>query len=279
MYLSLVWPLSLMLALTERKRVLWTLMSVLICAASILTFSRGLWLSASVTLVLVFVTQRGIPRLRRSQIAPLLRIAGVVALLIVLAQRQDALQQIVTERLSSVGEAVLGSDGPYNSRLFLWSVAISALGSSPVSLLLGLGQGTFGDWRAFGIFDADELGREGVLHVHNIFVETLTTTGVIGFTLFMLAIAQAVADAYWAHKRAEGPSQAALAVAGALALGGVLLDGLSLNGLVSPWLWIAFGLNQATTIYLTRGRGEAAPLAPGIDGNSPGVAEVFAAPP
>jgi O-antigen ligase len=100
----------------------------------------------------------------------------------------------------------------------------------------------------------DERGREGSLHVHNVFVEALTTSGIVGFVPFILAILTTLTGSVARLRTAQQEDRVWLLM-GALGVLGALTDLLSLNGLISPWIWVAIGLNEAVVGRIVGPRG------------------------
>ncbi len=183
-YLNLVLPLLAAVALYER-RVLFRLGSglalVLGVSALLLSQSRGGWAAALVCLALVLM--RFAPALLR---LPTFLLTAVVAAVLIF------LTPLTATRLQGVSSAVT------ESRFALWGAAAALFKSSPV---LGVGYGSY-QVRYPEYFQVDFYFGTPTLQAHNLYLQILAETGLIGFLLLLAVIATGVVRSWRAHKLA-----------------------------------------------------------------------------
>jgi O-antigen ligase len=239
-YLAWAIPVSLALASSLRATRLWSAAPACLLTAGTLTFSRGLWAAALVVVpgTLVATGWRA-SRLRR--LLPAVLLGGA---LLFFVSHVELIADILRERIGSAGTMAYSAP---ESRLRVWIAALSQMSSSPSTMLFGLGQGAFGNWLSYGLLGEDFRGREGALHVHNVFVEALAAGGVLGGGLFAFGVLATLADAIRTTKGLPAGGRGAERIAAAAGLSGVLLAGLAVNELLSPWLWAAIGFAAGVT--------------------------------
>lgn len=136
--------------------------AVLIAASlcMILTFSRGAWLGLAVSILLIFIFSEEKPYI--------LSVIGVTVLL--------ALPELEAV-LSRINPGLLSDDSSNVYRHYLWTMAVQTFEQHP---LLGTGLSTFG----FSLPSHSTAAGYLVSHAHNIYLQMLAETGLLGFTAF-----------------------------------------------------------------------------------------------
>lgn len=216
--------------------------TALIAAALLASWSRGGWIGAAVGVIVVIVM--------RSRRAALIS-GGVALALLALALlgsfSPTQLPEPVTARLQEI-PAFLGVGDPLSQpvnddnfalveRLAHWAAAGRMFAAAP---LLGIGPGNYA-----AAYPAYRLPRweEPLGHAHNIYLNVLAESGIIGFAAFVVLWIVSVVFVLRRRKRTEAPFTAALAIGflGVLAHLAVhnLVDNLFVQGmyiLVALWL-------------------------------------------
>lgn len=136
--------------------------AVLIAAAlcMILTFSRGAWLGLAVSILLIFIFSEEKPYI--------LTVIGITVLL--------ALPELEAV-LSRINPGLLSDDSSNTYRQYLWTMAVETFKGHP---LLGTGLSTFG----FSLPSHSTAAGYLISHAHNIYLQMLAETGLLGFTAF-----------------------------------------------------------------------------------------------
>jgi len=207
MLMNLAWPLAVAYAATSSgvRRVWWTGLTLLLIGALLLTYSRGGWASAAVMLALLtLAASRGA-----------MRVGGLLAGLSV------ASLILFVPDLSGRLALGLSSDDPSAvSRGMLWSAALAMSSKDP---LLGVG---FGPFNYANYLNPLYVSGLAVASSHNVYLDALIFTGVVGLGAYLALLARAFAATFSQHE--EGRSregQVRLAVR-------VILAGWILHGFV-----------------------------------------------
>lgn len=149
--------------------------------ASILSTARGAWLAAPALIIIL-----GWYAVKTRSIS-IKRIAAIIAILLVMVALSPARDLIATRYVEAVNEVKMFSSGEkfdtsVGGRLALWDVAIKVWKENPV---LGTGPGDYND----DLVDYQSRGwYPGVyVHdsVHNIYLQALTSTGIVGLLVFI----------------------------------------------------------------------------------------------
>jgi len=209
-YINLVLPLVAAVGLSIKDG--WIrLTSAAVCVLSgvslFLTQSRGAWAAAVLMLFLLFLSKS--PAVLRFPAAVLGAFFGLATAFFVPA---------IASRLQDY-------DISLYSRLDIWRLFTSIFLSNPA---LGAGYGSFGTRYA----DASHIvlaAGEQPLHAHDLYLQLLAETGVIGFLAFSLLVCTAIASSgglSQAAKRLEQPLVAGFYLGIAIALVGFLAHGI-----------------------------------------------------
>jgi hypothetical protein len=164
--------------------------------AAVFSLSRGLWLAFSVgAVVLLFLEVK--PHLSKAsllkavRLGALITIAGLIFWLVLPTEIRDS----ITWRFESLvdifvwRETATSSTWTVGMRWLIWQAAWEVFRSSPV---FGVGPKNF-FLVAGSDFILDYRFRVTTLSPHNQFLTTLSETGLVGLTLFILAIVMALA--------------------------------------------------------------------------------------
>jgi putative inorganic carbon (HCO3(-)) transporter len=239
-------PLAIVIAIaarTMRARVVSIAAAILICAITILTYSRGAMLALAAMTVMLLASLR--VRLMHAA-------AIVVAVVVIFA----ALPSTITSRLITVEQLVPGAasgveqDASVEKRKLVLATAWNMFLDHP---FLGVGAANFG--ARFGRYSLmagassrqyDEPGVEQF--PHSLYAQIAAETGLIALLLFAAAMAAAFASLYRSRREliARGRSDlAAIAVGVAVAVAGFLLTSTFLHGAWQRSLWILLGFTAA----------------------------------
>lgn len=148
--------------LNRKTAIVFSLTSFLLV---ILTNTKGALLSLILSIILTLLTVGKRAQLRKNLYKILIVILILILILIILPNKY-------THRYVNIGEVF--SRGSFHSRISLYSQAITSWLNNP---LVGVG---FGNYKFVNL--------EGYTYPHNIFLEILSETGIIGITLFILLI-------------------------------------------------------------------------------------------
>jgi putative inorganic carbon (hco3(-)) transporter len=171
-YLNVVIPLALAASVVERtigmRRLAFTCLSL--CLATLfLTGSRGGWIACCTVLVFAFYYLRP-----RGRLVTRILAAGVVAFLVLLPIRVETPETSQSARVEGV------DDFTVQSRLALWDAAGAMFLEHPV---MGAGFGTY----RFAL-QRYVPGMTDQLDAHNLYLQTLAETGIVGFSVFFAAL-------------------------------------------------------------------------------------------
>jgi O-antigen ligase len=196
--LALAIPISLYLAVQERKKILvWVdgAATVLAFCAIVLTASRGSLIACTPTLLMfpfLFPTLRWG---RNLVVLVFLALAGIGSWLF--------MPESSWSRLSTIGSEI--TSGTLNERTMIWQVGWQVFGKAPFQ---GVGAGAYAPAvehtlglasDAGGTESGDQVGR---LVAHNTFFSILVEQGAIGFTLFFVLLLTLMLSA-WKLPRVE----------------------------------------------------------------------------
>ena len=137
--------------------------SVILVAAylcMLLTFSRGAWLGLAISVLIIFVFSKEKPYI--------LAIMGITFML--------AIPQI-SIIMNRINIGILADDSSNTYRHYLWTLAIKIFKENPV---FGTGISTFG----FSLPSHSNAVGYLVSHAHNIYLNVLAETGLLGFIAF-----------------------------------------------------------------------------------------------
>lgn len=137
-----------------------SLILVTACLCMLLTFSRGAWLGLAVSIAIIFFFSR--------ERAYILSMAAITVLLAI-----PELDKV----LSRINLDFLSNDSSNIYRRYLWKLAVKTFTDNP---LLGSGVGSFG----FSLPSHTKVSGYLVSHAHNIYLQILAETGILGFTAF-----------------------------------------------------------------------------------------------
>jgi len=169
-YLNLVLPLALgvsIIGCNRAWRILGFAVTSLGCVALFLTQSRGALVAFVVILVFVLFS---LEKRRNRRVAILVSILAVVLVALpLMASFSNHFESIETESGAM--------------RLFFWSAGWRMFTNSPA---LGVGYGNFRSM--YSSFPGMEWIPEDAYDAHNIYIQTLAETGLVGFVVFVLFI-------------------------------------------------------------------------------------------
>lgn len=177
--------------------------AVLIAASlcMILTFSRGAWLGLAVSILLIFIFSKEKPYI--------LSIIGVTVLL--------ALPELEAV-LSRINPGLLSDDSSNVYRHYLWTMATQTFKENP---LLGTGLSTFG----FSLPSHSTAAGYLVSHAHNIYLQMLAETGLLGFTAFFGYIINSIYISFKLYRHSSCKQTRNLALGSMASLIGLLVHG------------------------------------------------------
>lgn len=228
-YLLLVTPFAL--AGLLRKGRLSKKLPSLLCLAFLLlclvqTWSRGAWLGALISAVLFFLvySRRTLPYL----------LAGGVALPLF----SGFLPNNVVLRFTSIAGA---SDSSAAYRISAWRGVLRMLREN---WLGGIGIGETAFSSMYPIYSY--AGVAGIQHAHNLYLQILSETGVVGLFLLVLVIVFFVQNCFEYIYLTRNEGETVIAVAGLTAIAAVLIMGLTdhiwYNYRVFAMFWAVIGL-------------------------------------
>jgi O-antigen ligase len=196
--------------LAGRQRALWTTAVFLVGAGLLLSFTRGVWMAATLgSLVAAALVSRR-------------TFVGVFAALGVTAGLGYASSPAIRAKVES---AFNSQDSGAQQRLALWRANWRMFLDNPITGV-GLGQGSS---RVAEYHDSANGPLNFVSHAHNIFIEYLSTTGLPGLALFLWFLISIALDWRRARKMSGGrdSTEAAYQLAIPAALVGLMLSGLT----------------------------------------------------
>jgi O-antigen ligase len=162
----------------------YVLIASMLCAlyASILSQARGAWIAMPVYLVLFGIYSVRVGGMKKWVLA-----LALFALLAALSPMDNFMVKRYYEAKQDIDEFVSGEqfDTSIGGRLAMWDVAFDVWRENP---LLGTGLGDFDN----DLVRYQQAGRYASIDVHgsvhNIYIQTLSTTGLIGFVVSLFAI-------------------------------------------------------------------------------------------
>jgi len=238
LFLSLVLPIGIAFFLSSRtfSEYAANLIGVgILIIASILTFSRGLWISMVVMLIMMLITHPT----RKRVLGSLTLMLGLGFITLMLVIGNDVLSPFFNQRVDDFANMLIGS------RAKVWYAALEEWSWSLPRILFGMGQGNFGNWTNYGIYMEDLRGRVGLLHVHNLYVDVLVANGVFGFGVLVAFLARELVLSWRLLRNKTLEADKCLLVAAPFyGLCGILVVGLSINVLITPHIWVALALNE-----------------------------------
>jgi O-antigen ligase len=173
-YMLLIFPLAISSFLYEDKspieKVLYALASILSFITIILTFSRGIWLSIIIAIILVLILGRKI--LKKNLIY--IGIVAVLSAIPIIIKWES-----IVNRLLSLQNIFLNAENSIEWRKSLLRGSLKIFEDHPV---FGTGLNTFG--YIYSLYQE----RAGYFSInpHNYYLQLLTETGVIGFITFVV---------------------------------------------------------------------------------------------
>jgi len=221
--------------------------AVLVTFGFFATQSRGglVGLGAAALLALIIT-----PRYR-VRILVLIAVVGV-GLAVFLSSNEAALQRLTD------------AEGAGNEREDIWTVAWQIFLDHPV---LGSGLQSFQTVSPRYVLDSGPLANVRLIAesphlVHNIYLELLAETGIVGLALFVFVVVACLRASWLAARRfdAVGRSDCAnLARAVMVATVGILVAGFFLSNINDFRMWILLGLGPVLLTLARQGRAEARP--------------------
>ena len=180
--------LMMLILVLEQWKLRWKalIMISILCAlyASVLSQARGAWLALPVGLLIIFIA---LMRESRLKVAHALIILTVLVSGVFITPAGTVIKDRYAEAVNEVqlfidsGDATTSNGG----RLALWDISVRVWKSSP---LIGTGPGDFDD--DLKRYQDDNVYKDLVVHnsVHNIYLQALASTGLIGFLALIAAI-------------------------------------------------------------------------------------------
>ena len=160
------------------------LVASMVCAlyAAVLSEARGAWIAMPVYLVML-----GVYAVRVGGIKQWVVALALFAIVAALSPTTDVMVKRYQEARQDISEFVSGKqyDTSIGGRLAMWDVAFDVWRQNP---LLGTGLGDYDN----DLVRYQQAGRYTTIDVHgsvhNIYIQTLSTTGLVGFVASLLAI-------------------------------------------------------------------------------------------
>jgi putative inorganic carbon (HCO3(-)) transporter len=216
------------------NRVLSTLILVVASLCMLLTYSRGAWLGLAISVLIIFFFSKDKPY-----------ILSVLAMTLILAIPE------INIILSRINLDFLSNDSSNVYRRYLWTLALQMFSQNP---LLGTGLGSFG----FSLPSHSTAGGYLVSHAHNIYLQLLAETGILGFTAFFGYILTAVYISFRVFRQSACQQTRCIALGAAGSIVGLLVHGTVDATLYLPQLSVFVWI----LIAVMRNMGDAE-LAPG----------------
>ena len=191
----------LLLPAAKRGVLVWMLAAGAIGVVILLAGARAAWLTFGLVLVITGFQKWGWKRTALG-----VTVGGVLAVLVA-ATASDHLGPRVQRSLQALQLQPEGVDFALSGRLVLWQTTAQIIATRP---LTGVGADNF--QQAYkAIADPDdqfvEWGRAGAFHAHQIVLEVLSETGIVGLLLWIAAAAIAIRA--WRYANAEARRRAA----------------------------------------------------------------------
>lgn len=239
----LLLPLALIVSLLMLRTKEWPrlplwLLFALLSLVLVLTVSRGAYLGAGVTvLVLILTLPRQIftpPHLAAGMV--LLALVGIGTGIFLSQGREDALEQF--QEHVTIGDLEEGEST--QGRLSAFDIAVQAWEDHPVT---GIGLGNFGAY-VKGYPDPRDL--EGYDIVNNEYLEVLAETGILGAGALAVGLAILLSRSIIAYKQARDPLLRAAILGSTAAFFGVLAQYNFFSTLFIIHIWVLVGFMVAT---------------------------------
>jgi len=165
-------------------RLRYVLFASMLCAlyASILSQARGAWITLPVYLLLLGVYAVSIRGIKKRMLA-----LALIVVLAALSPMKDVMVKRYHDAMNDINEFVSGEQfaTSIGGRLAMWDVALDVWRENP---LLGTGLGDYDN----DLVRYQQAGRYASIDVHgsvhNIYIQTLATTGLFGFAASLFAI-------------------------------------------------------------------------------------------
>ena len=175
--IAILFPMAFILALTETKRnYIWFICMAIIIASVVASNGRTAWVALSINIIIMMAYL--LTHTIRHKIR--LFLVSMLVIGIGLFSGLHCYKQFFGEdMLSARTKAMMSTDRPASGRLEIWNAAIDKIYDRP--------------WLGYGIKAGKNLkislGSGGeARHVHNIVIELILETGIIGFGLLSLAV-------------------------------------------------------------------------------------------
>ncbi|WP_201836617.1 O-antigen ligase family protein [Microvirga zambiensis] len=232
-------PLACCLAIIEKRvivRIAYLLCALAILAASLFTFSRGALFAIAVMVVAATLTLRA--RWKLLGAACVLAAVGIIALPSAFVDRVALIAQAA--HILITGEQAV-SDPSLNGRIAVMSTALRIFADHP---FVGIGLGQYaGQYGQYALASGVDPGAAP--HPHNLFLETLSEEGILGFAKLAALVVIPLMVAIRAVKLlyAKGENRDA-AIATSLCIGfiGYLATAIFLHGAFMRFFWIEIAL-------------------------------------
>jgi O-antigen ligase len=211
---------------------------------------------------------RRIPEQMRRRVVPALVFSLLALAYLLVFVGTGLLLSRIDTRMASLFQFKLGVDNPilqyanqllFAARLVYWEAGWNIFNAHPI---LGVGLGDAGFYFAgqmspfaWGLMEVRDLFyRTGnLLNIKSLWVRLLAETGIVGFSLF---IAWLLAILSSALKIEKAPDRAprVIALAGQMAIIGLVFEGFSVDTFAFPYFWFLFGLVTVACIQITKTR-------------------------
>ena len=230
-YLLLIIPFAaacLLTAKTWPRRFFYLVLLALMLVCMMFTSSRGAWLGLllAVAILVIMLDAR-------------LLLVGIVALVVL----YFALPDWIIGRFTSIGDM---SDSSTSYRVFIWLGTIAMLKDY---WFCGIGPGN----TAFNlVYPAYSFNTVKAPHAHNLYLQLLCDTGIIGLILFLLVILSFYRTVFSAFSRVRDRATKIHLAAAAASIGGFLLQGMTDYSFYNPRVTLFFWVVVALGIALAR---------------------------
>lgn len=231
-YLLLVIPFALSFLIARGTGVSKVPISIgflLFAVCMVETWSRGAWLGILITLLMFFLIYT-----RRS--VPYLLLGGAALPLFSLL-----LPESVVSRFISIGSA---SDSSSTYRISAWRGVGRMLRENWFG---GIGVGESAFSTVYPVFSY--AGIQGIRHTHNLYLQILSETGIVGIVVFLLIIVLFIQNCFEYIYRMRKETESGVVVAGLTAVVAVLIMGLTdyvwYNSRVFLMFWLVIAIVNA----------------------------------
>lgn len=207
----------------NRDGIIGTVGIFILVVCLLLTYSRGAWLSLFVVLIILGAwAHKG-----KYLFLGVLSLVGFILLT----------ESSILERVNSILHPL--SESSSAMRLAIWHSTLYIVGDHPV---FGIGWGAFPYvYPAYDYFLSEP--KPIIYHAHNLYLQLIAETGVIGFSFWTVAVGRSV---YKLGERIRKQDPLALAIF--CALGVILFGGITDDWLYNPkmscFFWFLIGLSQ-----------------------------------